>query len=441
MRWAIAVGLVACAGCGAGDDATAIDARDPDATPIDGGPGPFALTVYSLAAPFTGDPTTPLAGAEVFLVAPDGSTQRAVTDAAGHATATIAPGTTAFALRAVPETSDAHLTIAIGLEPGGALTIGTPPVAFFDPAPIGNLQLSGPVIAGANFYQVASPCIQPGASFEPFFFVPIVPCARLTDAPVAMWAADVETNVLGYAFSQGLDLSAPRVVATVTNQRPPATAITAFASVPAEVEGIQVVRTTVREGLTIPVRSNLLAPSASTLVVTQGIAPLGERTLVRTRITSEGAAGDVWNLRRAPGDARHVVIDLGAAMLPFMTTPSVSLPLGTVAWTNVGGGGRRPDVVVVRATYQNAARTVELTVIGPGAGTHLTWPAWPAELAPAEPDVFSFPSVADFYGIDVVGRGFADLLPTIDADARGLQQRDDVFRDDAEVWFAGVGTL
>lgn len=434
-RVVAAVGLVGCGGAGASTDP---DAGRADAA-IDGRPGLVTVTVVGDFADFPTEPGAPLVGATVVFVDPGGAETAVATDASGRASAVVAPGAAVFVLRTREVGVGDHLGMFVGLEPGMDVTAGRPPLSPVAPPPLGSVRIVAPAVPGADFYTVGLACGVGQAAPAPDFVVAVQPCPATARSMILVSAFAGDGVLVSYGLARDVDLRAAiGTTIDVPASQAPAIASAVYTSTPPEVVSVAV-RQTARAG---DVRSDSYAPAVAPggAVVTVGlpIAPIGDRTEVRTILATPGALGLVGWVRRYHGQRLATRVDLGATMLPFMTTPSVSLGARTAAWTLTGGSGRRPDLIVIRGHYLGPDdRAVELSIIGPGDRLHLTWPRFPAALAAVTPPANAWAQVNEYYGLDAVGRGYRDLIATADREARQLFNRDDGFAGFDDVWITG----
>lgn len=432
---ALASAALALAGCGDSAEPAA-DARLADVA-LDATPGPLTVTLMR-AIDFVGQGGGPAVGAPVYFVEPDGTATRVLTDGDGRATAVVGAGATVYCQQ--PSEAGTLRAFAVtGLGPGLDFTIESARFPSFSPPSVGTAQITLPSVPGAAFYSATVSCGDFTASGgAPFLTTGVHACARLEHGTVLTEAFDVDSRLLAYGVAHDVDLrgtfTAPR---DVPADRRPVSSVTTFTSVPPVVSSIRVVRTH-RDGDVVSVAAaEPRRPEGSVVAFELPVAAIGDRSDLVTTLTGNGGALGVGrHVQRFATPAVPVTVDLGADMLPFMTRPSINLTARAAAWTYVGGVGRRPDLVMMTASY-NQDRPVTLVVIGPGDRTHVELPPFPPELTDLLPPPASVPDFVDYLAVDAVGADFPDLVGHAYSDLTAARF-DVIYPRYDDIWLSGT---
>lgn len=425
--------LTALAACGGESGATADAGSDPDA-PAAVAPGPLAVTVLDDSnGPATGEP---LAGARVVAIAPDGGETVVLTDALGRADLTIGAGTTVYVVRALEDGSLLHVDAYTDVEPGTVLVAGGAGAPSSSTPLLGFASVTVDADPRADRVGLGLPCRQFQTEPPPTLSVPLPRCAA-SDHATLVGLAFRGDGLLGWGSVEDVDLfTLVNGDFAVTALRPPVTAHLAYTAVPFELTGIA--SDLLLEGeTTLTFSRSLTAVTGPALVSELAVAPIAETTQLRTILTTAATAvTPVWNLRRRPGLVLSHQLDLGAASIPFMTTPAFDAETGSFAWTYFGGNGHRPDVVTLRAFYTTDFFTVVLVVHTPGRRDHLTLPFSPA-LAEVAPRRGGSGSLNSYHAVDLVGADYREALRRISPEERRGLDRPDAFRAYDDVWITG----
>jgi hypothetical protein len=391
-----------------------------DATaPVDAAArGPITLTIVGE----TTDPAPgePLAGVEVYLVAPDGAYVRHVTGEDGRVVDEIDVGAAALVVRATPTPGTTALTAYLDLAPGLDLVAGAarptrPPVSYQ-----GSVDVVGPTQAGAG-HALRGECLSLATPLQPGRFrVSVdVACPEVHQAAVVAEVRGATGEVVEYSVATVDLIGLIGGTYQMPAGRPPAEARLRYSGVTEAVELSATVAGS-RGGpvLSITGAARRVAPPGVELPLV--FAPTGDRTTLLTRLRVADQARVVHLRRTAPTVLIHAV-DLGQ-VLPHAVTPVLSLAPVSVAWTTTGGAaGRRPDLAAVRFRYDVSASGTRVLarIIGDGVRDRLAMPPLPPELAALVPHPADLGELELLTTYDVIGRdGYLAVVRDIDQNAR-----------------------
>jgi hypothetical protein len=169
----------------------------PEDTPDAGGPDgaiPGAVTVTTLLP----DPPYGIAsGVDVVAIDPDGTSRATVTDDAGSASVSVAPGGSVAAL--YQGEHGPTVQMVLGAEPGDSLTFGYPPAGPDHGTDLGTMTVDAPTVAGATHYVVLSSCARGDASLPPVTLTVYADCPATDDLVVYASNGNAFDGLLGYA--------------------------------------------------------------------------------------------------------------------------------------------------------------------------------------------------------------------------------------------------
>lgn len=408
--------------------------------PVDArGAGPFTLTLLQ----GVGDPAPgqPAAGRGAILLGPDGVERELIVGDDGHATAEIAPGTAVFVVRSLGNMPE--LTVFTDVAPGMHVVAGGAPA----PAPFPHIQGFTNVTVQRPFnafggVDVFLPCGQ--RVFDPFdlFQMPVYRCAGSERATVVVVAYADSGNpfVIGYDVATDVDLvAAVDGALTFDATTPPPRAQLSYTSLPSDLLSMSAAFAFTDGSTEVVTTTPAALVSGPTHRLDVPVVPLGTRTALRTHIQSSATAmAPVAHLRRYDDVRLAAAFDLGATITPFVSRPAFDTRSRTIAWTYLGGGGRRPDLVTTVASYFTPiGGQVRIVVHAPGARTSmpLSFPASLEPIAPSPAD--SFPQLEQVWAVELVGGDHADAVRAIDGELRRSLESIHAFADHDEVWISG----
>jgi hypothetical protein len=428
----ISAGFVTIAlGCGNPD---AID-HLVDATPtIDGAVGPrlTTVTVLGLNNPGFGLPGLgdlraglPMADVDVVFVAPTGQSIATKTDRHGVAAAESPSGSAVFVIR--DPLSFAVITAFADVPAGAALVDGAPPSSPVSSQILGvrHAMVAG---IGANFYQLQSSCNTSapsgGSVFsgDGSFEWQQARCVHARDASVVVTATAFDGGLIGYSHREHVDLE--QLVEFAMPAIEPSVPSTVIATnIPASVTTISVQETHGDRDLSAGAAAAALVEGSS-VVLQFPVAPIGSLTSRWVQF-GNGRTRPVTLVTQQLGVVVNTVIDVGAQAMPFVGQPSVGDD-GSLSWSYVGGGGRRPDVMIISLGYVGGSVDVALRVVAPGARTEVRLPMLPepfAQLSLVAPH-----PITSYRAFDLVDRsGFANTVSIVNVSERDVDHRPDPF--------------
>lgn len=392
---AVLVAMVFAACGGGGNDRPDASAGGPDAHPADAS-APDAVAVGSIQVRTETrccdlPPGSPAAGVTIYVIAPDRTlASTSVTDDLGNVT--IDDVVTGSAVMAVyPPTAVYPVTVTtfLAVEPGDTLVFGERyplPVAF---ANVGDITVDFPPVSAATVELRAwLPC---GATSDVTTSSPAHPhlyadCQRPV-ATVPVIATDDAGRIVESAVLRDINLYIGG--AYTIDAWTPALARTITASVPTFV---------VQANLALHWRypfSSLRASEPAT--ITGGVAsasiaaPVGADGVAAAAYLDRDGLGEQGFARMFPADASAV--DVPITDLPWIYTPTLSLPDQRVSWIQEGTGG---DGVIAQVVYVPAGGSdyVWWNVIGPAGDGEVSWANFPAQVpAPRPGDATLSPSL------------------------------------------------
>lgn len=387
MRALIVAALAA--GCGA-------DVAPPpiasDARGVSDAVATAPITV-DVRARFTG---VPVGDAVVAFVPSAGPAVVVPTDVAGRASAVMPAGATVAIARA--DFGEPQLTVIVDMPPGAALIDGPPLPVTRGGADLGDRQANVAPYVGVA--QVAASCGGSGGGFGgELVRWRQAACARASDGTVVATGTDPEGQ-RQYAARRHVDLRGDAVV-VLPPWQPMTTTAVVLTSVPASVVSASVALTQ-DDGDVEWNRDFVAAPiEGASLVLAVPAVP--EPVAAQLELVAQGVGAQLRLFgRRAPTGPR-TAIDLGSVAPPWIGLPSLTAATRTITWSYQGGGGRRPDVVLVTLSLSTIHGGVSLRVIAPGTATAVVVPPLPPALAAWDLDDQTATFEGRIIGVDIVG--------------------------------------
>ncbi len=395
---AAACGKVRLPGASQGDGGGSADGGGGDAT----APGPVSVTVLS----FDGL-RTPVEGIKVAFFEADGEHRATVdTDAEGTATAELAPGGAVVALVAggtlgVPSRM---ARAVLGVAPGDDIVIGGD--AFVGGAQVAAMTLTLPVLTGATFYTVYTPCgtFGDGTNVVPLYFYS--GCDLDSFAYVALASGDAGPSFAREEEAAVID--GGNYDATSAWQMTP-TRPFRFTGVPAEALSIEVGVSAVRAG-----------DQQLDLFLARGSAPAGEdmltlrperipgydETMIYGVVRAEQASLGVFQFARWLGPDESTDSDLAALMLPWISPVAFDSATRSLRWRIVGGGDYDVTYLTLIASVDDGETLVETQwyVEAPPGIEEIVLPELPDDLSdyylPDPQNVYAYGQIVDSDQLD-----------------------------------------
>jgi hypothetical protein len=424
--------LVVLAACGGGGD------NLPDAPP--GGPdapmqpdaGPGIATITVTQEDFDPTPGEPIAGADVAVFRPGGGGTPTLytTDASGVAMFPVEPGAPVWVARdpAVPPTAfpggpsfEGRIYYLASVSPGDSIRLGGPPRG--NPGTSGTLTINYTEYGGGTY----------GGYHDAF----LADCTDFGDTSVA---GTLTFNTYPYSGqNRGCDGPGRALVLTATSPASglPLAWLTVpdVATLPATIDATA--QTWDAAGTTYTVNlSNHAAdvtyayayygsPASWHTFSSNGPVDTGTGTLTVTEATLTTPAIVTTELYHQLGSPQFVVeqtatvpstvsVD-GAALLPFISTPSYDEPTRTIQWTDETAGGVAPQLVTASFNYFDNVDGTQYrwTIYAPGTATELALPDVPDAIV--SHDLRAGDLVyPDVWLIDVAGGSYSTVLSSID---------------------------
>ncbi|MEZ4366253.1 MAG: hypothetical protein R2939_08175 [Kofleriaceae bacterium] len=413
LRSVPAVAAVVLAGCGP------LVVEPSDAAGTDGGGVDGALIGAIEVTVSTGDVAdTPAIGATVVFLGPDGAElDTQATDGNGHASATVPLGASVTVVRVRADGAD--LTTILGVAPGDDLAFG----ALREDAGIPRGPMSFPYTAyggmpaatGYGFYTACT-------TYTPVLVGPNLPHPELDSrcpGTFEMLLVAFGTQPTRYVYAPAVPFSDGGAY-TFPNTWTPMTELSvSYTQTPFDI--LSELRTTAGPVLDGRVRfapGITTDPIAANHAVTLHVPQIGEGIQVATTLRRGEVQGSQLVVTRGVLSTSYG-INLGDAMLPWLSAPIFDVGSATVTWTRDGSGA--DAAVVVDASYARSSGGQSYTwrVIAPGGATQIALPTLPAsvgDLGPALGDSTS--ATVRLLGFDG-GRAYADVRGEVDRHVDG----------------------
>ena len=378
----------------------------------------------------------PRQGAQVFFIEPDGTSHLVTTGGNGIARSPdVHPGTAALVVR--PQSSTEYaITAFFALAPDMSITAGPGVDTYVPTSTVGSLTINVPAMSGATGYGLSPVCWssygQTGT--PPVFTLSVVdPCDRTQRTLLAL--AYDSNGLRGYS-SRVIDYT-PGTTITMPAFQNAVNFVANLSNLPSVVSGVNMYGN-YREGDGWLGSFGFYGePTNGAAVLQGGTAPTGDSLeFDATFYTITGNTGRNRLTRRVTGTPTTTAID-GSAMLPFITYPEWDAATRTVSWDELGTTNRA-DVMISRGYYSvsNGNINVNFTLIGPHVADSLTLPELPTEVAHLTPTAADGGYAYETLLVDdVASAGYADVVPTADADARNAVYG--FYGQSTETWISG----
>ena len=387
-----------------GSDATA----SPDGA-LDAPRGTITVTVYGDGV--DRGPGEIVPGADVYLVAPDGTTTHVTTDANGVATAQEPDDTTVWIVHQSISSSFSIETYE-GVQIGDSI-VGGDPVAPGSDTAVGTAYIAFPSFSDATVYKLALSCTSGASGNSSPLSKPFVACAQEMAANAIVWATDSMGN-LGYTSASGVDLTAHTTAATALALpafQPAASLGVTFTNLPFQLgESSSDMFARYTNG-TDPTNLQVIELAEDTLTDTMTssapIAPFGDHTRV-SGLVYVGAHGYALDYDgTTPALVSSVTIDASTMVHPAKTW-SYDAGTSSITWTQLTIG---VDPSVVQSSLSwNSDPFVSWHLTAPySGGPSLALPAFPSDLS----SLTRAPSDAAFKQVDLTsyaGKTYHDIL-------------------------------
>lgn len=368
----LALSLLLCVGCGSVKDVGHLpDAPPPpDTAPVTRG----TVNVTVLDPSGSG---VPAPGMHVVFLDPDGSlVKSATTDTSGKADAEVLPGGSVTSVVFAAQTTTYQIETVFAVHPGDDVILGTKDTVT---TTIGNFTVNYPAYTAATpaSYTVGGPCgtvtvPTPAAGGPP----PTTATLSFTsdcklDSMELVVIANDATKAIGYLTKTGVPFAA-NGTANLSGAYQPALAFTGtYTNVNANITSLAL-RRRVPDGLGALISATAAPPTATQALSLTG--PVGTTALVETQVVNTSRAQQLVR-RMLAGAKPSDDVDMSAALLPWLGTPTLDVASGkiTLPTDATGTSTAAPDLVEMVVTYR---RTDAVS----GAATGFTWTLFSPDL-------------------------------------------------------------
>ncbi|MGN6103701.1 MAG: hypothetical protein ACTHU0_01225 [Kofleriaceae bacterium] len=363
---------LALAGCG--DSGTNARPDGPPEPSLDGPPAPGAVTVTVTRG------SEPQADVEVYFLAPDSSVVAAVrTDAAGAASAVMAPGGSVTAIDPFERSATSHrLYTYAGVEPGDQLSL-------HEQGELRRILIDvvAPVDPGAARYVLHTSCQQSSYNITAGGEGHLIEMLDCGTADVLLETRDADGAPRKFLVREGFALINNAVLdLTAASYQALPVATHAYTGVPAGITTVAL-ESTLRSARDLLYRKEAAAPVASggaTLTVERPTLP-GMRMVNRSAFSDGGFGRHVVTEWGPSGD--HALDVTGALLRAYAAPPRFEAGERAIAWRSAATG-ETPDAVsavVALDRFESAGQHWRWHLVGPYTGDRVEFPALPGAAA------------------------------------------------------------